>query len=252
MGVARLLAKGWVVFCLFAAAHGIYLALGRGEPPLPAVQAIVICVLLFGAMGLLFVGGFGAAASGNTPLLARVKWRQFLPSFDGAVFLGFVVAVFAAQAFFVSEIGASGPAQALHKAMYFVVPGQSALVSRLAACGMDQPRIYSVALSSAVAWLLAIVFVASAASRIGLTAGLIRLSRVRQSSSFGPTLLAALYGIVAIVTFQLLYVGSAYPFLACGSFNGIAGAVLTGLAPLMLAFLIVAALATLKASGPES
>ncbi len=252
MGVARLLAKGWVVFCLFAAAHGVNLALSRGDAPLPAVQAIVICALLFGAMGLLFVGGFGAAASGNTPLLARLKWRQLLPSFDGAVFVVFVVAVFAAQAFFVSQVGASLPAQAVHKAMYFIVPGETALVSRLVACGMDQPRIYSVALSAAVSWLLAIVFVASAASRIGLTAGLIRLARARQASSFGPTLLAALYGLVAIVSFQLLYVGSAYPWLACSSFGGISGAVLTGLAPLMLAYLIVAALATLKASGPES
>ncbi len=107
-------------------------------------------------------------------------------------------------------------------------------------------------LAFAVAWLLAIVYVASAVSRIGLTAGLLRLQHALRPTSFGPTLLAALYGVVAIVGFQLLYIGSLYGWLGCGVFGGIGGVLLTGLAPLMLAYLIVAALATLKASGPES
>ena len=35
MGIARLLAKGWTVICLFAAAHALNLALVRGTlPPL--------------------------------------------------------------------------------------------------------------------------------------------------------------------------------------------------------------------------
>jgi hypothetical protein len=252
MGVARLLAKGWVMFCLFAGAHGFYLALARGDDPAAAAKAVAIAVFLFGAMGLLFVAGFGAAASGNTPLLARFRMRRLLPSFDGAVFAAFVIAVFAAQVFLVPEIGASLPAQGLHKAMYFVVPGESALVARLSDCGYNQPLIYSIALSLAISWLLAIIFIASAAARIGIAAGLLRLERLQRGSSFGPTLLAALYGIAAIVSFQLLFMGSAYPFLACRALTGIAGAALTGLAPLMLAYLIFAALVTLKASGPEA
>jgi hypothetical protein len=47
-------------------------------------------------------------------------------------------------------------------------------------------------------------------------------------------------------------VGSAYPWLPCNAFTDISGAVLIGLAPLMLAYLIVAALASLLASSPES
>jgi hypothetical protein len=251
MGVARLLAKGWIVFCLFAGAHGIDIALERGGDPLPAVQFAAVCVFLFGAMGLLFVAGFGAA-SGAVPSWSRLKPRHVLPRFDGIIFLVFVAVIFAVQAFFVSAIGTSVPAQAVQKAMYFVLPGVRQIVARLNACGVDQNHIYYVQLASAVAWLLAIVYVASASSRINLNAGLMRLERARQRSSFGPTLSAALYGIVAIVGIQLLLMGSAYPFIGCRTFGGIAGALLTGLAPLMLAYLIVAALVTLKASGPES
>jgi hypothetical protein len=47
-------------------------------------------------------------------------------------------------------------------------------------------------------------------------------------------------------------VGSAYPWLGCSAFDDITGELLTGLAPLMLAYLVVAALATLLASSPES
>ena len=71
MGVARLLAKGWVVFCLFAAAHAFNLALSRGELPLDALQSIVVCVLLFGAMGMLFIAGFGMSAG-----LGGLTWRS--------------------------------------------------------------------------------------------------------------------------------------------------------------------------------
>jgi hypothetical protein len=62
---------------------------------------------------------------------------------------------------------------------------------------------------------------------------------------------AAVFGSVAIVGIQLLFVGSAYPWLACSAFTNITGAVLIGLAPLLLAYLIFAALATLRASNPE-
>ena len=62
---------------------------------------------------------------------------------------------------------------------------------------------------------------------------------------------AFLFGIVAVVGIQFLFVGSAYPWLNCSAFADVTGALLIGLAPLMLAYLIVAALASLMASAPE-
>ena len=57
--------------------------------------------------------------------------------------------------------------------------------------------------------------------------------------------------MVAVVGIQFLFVGSAYPWFHCSAFADITGALLIGLAPLMLAYLIVAALASLLASSPE-
>jgi hypothetical protein len=237
MGVARLLAKGWIVFCLFAGAHALDFALRRGESPLQAAPAIAICVILFAAMGL---------------LRTRFELRRLRPGFDGAVFFGFVAGSFAVQTYFITAIGGSIAAQALQKALYFVVPGLAAMVTRLGTCSLVPPNVYSLSLASAVAWLLAIIFLASAASRIRLTAGLLRLERALHPMPFSPTVLAALYGAVAIVAFQLLYVGSAYSVLPCKAFFGVNGAVLIGLAPLLLSYLIFAALTALAASGPES
>ena len=53
MGIARLLAKGWIIFCLFAGAHALRLALISGQPLPPSLFMIGICVILFAAMGLL-------------------------------------------------------------------------------------------------------------------------------------------------------------------------------------------------------
>jgi hypothetical protein len=247
MGVARLLAKGWVVFCLFAGAHAFVLSLGRGEDPLDAAQLVGVCVLLFGAMGLLFVGGFGASFSGGQPLFARLRPHHLRPSFNEVVFVLFVALSFANQVF-VAPMLLGGPLEnAVESAIYFMMPGQRALVTQLQACSLDSGRVFA----SAFVWLLSIVYVASAVSRIGLTAGLIRLEQALRPSAFGPTLLAALYGVVAIVGIQLLCVGTVYPWLDCGAFTDITGDVLIGLAPLLLAYLIVAALATLKGSAPE-
>ncbi len=247
MGVARLLAKGWIVFCLFAGAHAVMLGLARGEAPADALQAVGICVALFGAMGLLFIAGFGMSSGPATPLLSRFRPRHLIPSFDDVVFVVFVAASFAVQvAVAPATIGAPA-AEGVEKAIAFVVWGQGALVDALGLCALDGGRVFA----SAFAWLLAIIYVASALSRIGLTAGLLRLERVLRPSSFGPTLLAAIYGLLAIMGFQLLYVGSVYPWLDCSAFTDISGALLIGLAPLMLAYLVVAALTTLKASGPE-
>ena len=53
MGIARLLAKGWIIFCLFAGAHALRFAIKSGGPLQSSILAIGICALLFMAMGLL-------------------------------------------------------------------------------------------------------------------------------------------------------------------------------------------------------
>ncbi len=244
MGVARLLAKGWVVFCLFAGGHAFAFALARGEVPLESLRAIAVCVLLFGAMGLLFIGGFGAS-TGTTPALARLKFRW--PGFNEVVFVVFVAFSLADQIFVAPFAPGHPTAVALQFAMQNAMPGQNALAEALGRCSLDGGREFA----SAFTWLLAIIFVASSMSRVRLTAGVLRLDHMLRPSAFGPTMLAALYGLVAIVGIQLFCVGSLYPWLDCSAFPDIPGAVLIGLAPLFLAYLIVAALMTLRASGPD-
>lgn len=248
MGIARLLAKGWVVFCLFAGAHALRLALISGLPLDSSIPTIGICALLFLAMGLLFVGGFGVSAgAGGTPWLKRLGPRNFIPGFNEIVFMVFVVSSFIDQALVAPDSIEHGTAAALENAIYFVVPGQRALVSSLESCTMDGGRAFA----AAFAWLLAIIYLASAASRLKLIAGLIRLEGVARPQALGPTLRAFLLGITAVVGIQFLFVGSAYPWLNCSAFDDITGALLIGLAPLMLSYLIVAALASLMASAPE-
>jgi hypothetical protein len=248
MGVARLLAKGWLVFCLFAGAHAVNLALARGEAPLDAAQDIGVCVLLFAAMGLLFIAGFGLSpGGGRQAFLRRLKPHHLVPGFNEVVFVIFVALSFANQIVVAPLYMGGGLASAVQSALFFVVPGQRALDDALQTCSLDGGRVFS----SAFTWLLAIIFLASAVSRLGLAAGLIRIERMLRPSSLGPTVTAAVFGTIAIVGIQLLFVGSAYPWLACSAFTNISGAVLIGLAPLVLAYLIFAALATLRASNPE-
>jgi hypothetical protein len=248
MGIARLLAKGWIVFCLFAGAHAIRLALLTGIPLQTSAFAIGICAALFIAMGLLFVGGFGASAGhSRTPWLTRLRPRHLIPGFNEMVFIVFVTLSFLNQALVAPVVIDRGAAGALENAMYFLLPGQRALVHALEGCTLDGGRAFSAAFT----WLLAIVYLANAVSRLKLQAGLIRLEAGERVQPLGPTLRAFLFGIVAVVGIQFLFVGSAYPWLACSAFADITGAVLIGLAPLMLAYLIVAALASLMAAAPE-
>jgi hypothetical protein len=249
MGIARLLAKGWIVFCLFAGAHALRLALLSGLPLESSFGAIAICALLFMAMGLLFVGGFGASAGhGGGPWLQRFRPSHLIPGFNEAVFMVFVAMSFLNQAFVAPGIIDRGGAGALENAVYFVVPGQRAVVSALENCTLDGGRMFA----AAFAWLLAVIYLASAVSQLRLQAGLIRLEAEGRPPALGPTLRAFLFGIVAVVGIQFLFVGSAYPWLACSAFADITGALLIGLAPLMLAYLIVAALASLMAAAPEN
>lgn len=250
MGIARLLAKAWVVFCLVAGAHALRIALASGELFSSSGFGIGICVLLFAAMGLLFAGGFGVAgaALGGTPLMSRLKPAHFLPGFNEIIFVVFLVLSFVNQVVFAPQMAGDGASGALKSAIYFAVPGQRALDYSLTMCSMDGGRLFAAAFT----WLLAIVYLASAASRLKLVAGIMRLERATRPEILGPTLRAFLLGLAAVVGVQFLFVGSAYPWFACSAYTDITGALLIGLFPLMLSYLIVAALASLLAASPES
>lgn len=247
MGMARLLAKGWVVFCLFAGAHALRLEIIGGESTLTAIADIVPPLLLFAAAGLLFIGGYGASGIDPTvPLRARFRPHHLVPGFNELVFIAFLIASFVNQAFLAPDQMSSPVAGAISTAVAAIVPGQRALEEQLS-CGLDGGRVFS----SAFAWILALVYFGSAASRLKLTAGLIRLERVTRPEPLGPSPLAFVLGAFAIIGVQLLFVGTMYPWLPCSAFTDISGALLIGLAPLMLAYLIVVALAAAMATGPE-
>jgi hypothetical protein len=243
LGIARLLTKGWVLFCVYAGLHALYAARTAIGPH---TAAIAICTLWFAAMGVLFAAGYGV--SGYRSFRLRLKLHHLLPGFDGVVFLLFVLLSFLAQIFLAPVSGASDAAQGLSAAVYFILPGQRTLTGALQACGLDGGRTFA----SAFAWMLAAIFLASAASRLKLTAGLIRLEHDHRPDALGPTLRAFLLGIAAVVGIQFLVVGSAYPWVPCSGFAHITGQVLLGLAPLMLSYLIVAAMASLVASAPAN
>jgi hypothetical protein len=247
MGMARLLAKGWVVFCLFAGAHAVLLSIDRGYLPSESLRAIGVCTALFAAMGLLFVGGYAAATDNGGSLFQRVKPHHPIPGFNEVIFVLFAVLSFVDQIWLASQVMQLPVAEALRSAIYFAVPGQRALENALSPCGLDGGRIFA----SAFVWFLAIVYFASAASRLRLAAMLIRLERVRRPEAMGASLLALLQGALAVAGIQLLFVGSAYRLLTCSTFTELDGEILIGLAPLFLAYLTVAALANLLATGPE-
>ena len=247
MGIARLLAKGWTVVCLFAAAHAMRLAVLKSAALPEAFGTIAVCALLFVAMGLVFILGYAAASDhGNAPFLPRFKASRLVPSFDDAIFALFVSLSFYDQAVYAPAHMQSGLEEALRAAMHFAVPGQRALETALA-CGLNDGRIFA----SAFAWLLAAVYLASAASRLRLTAGLLRLERNRRPEALGPIVPAAVLGVTAVLGVQLLFMGTAFDFVPCWAYTETSGSLLIGLAPLLLAYLIVAALTTLKASAPE-
>jgi len=248
MGIARLLAKGWILFCLFAGAHALRIGIASGIALDALIPAIGICVILFMAMGLLFAGGFGVSAGlPGTPLKTRLGLDHFLPGFNESVFLLFVCLSFINQVWFAPNYLSGAAVTPLEHAVYFAVPGQRALVGALDQCSLDGGRIFS----SSFAWALAVVYLASACSRLRLQAGIIRLERNTRPEGLGPSIRAFCLGLVAVVGVQFLFVGSAYPWFPCNAFADIAGALLIGLAPLMLAYVVVAALATLLASSPE-
>ncbi|HEY3776904.1 MAG TPA: hypothetical protein VGL35_02480 [Rhizomicrobium sp.] len=249
MGAARLLGKGWIVFCVYAGG----LALGRAaQGDIPLAQAIVpilVCVLLFGAMGVLFIAGYGLSASHLRPMLpSQITAASFLPRFNEAVFLAFTLIVFFLQVFYV-PVGPPTPAiGALESAVRFAVFGQGHLENALNACGVGGGRL----VVSAVSWLLALVFLGSAISRIRLAAGILRLERKRRPEALGAQPLAFAVGLAAVIGIQLLYIGTVYTLLPCRVLGGLLGDAVIGLGPLMLGYVIMAALTNLLALGPEA
>jgi hypothetical protein len=249
MGVARLLAKAWFVFCLFAAAYAFQRALAAGVPLAVIALPVGVCAALFCAMGLLFVAGFGASASPLGPtMLSEFKPDHFIPGFNEIVFLVFAVLIFGAQTIYLPMHADGGLLGPLRDAVGYAVPGQGALEDRLSLCGADGGR----AAASALAWLLAFIFLGSALSRVRLAAGILRLERTKHPEPMGLTTLTYMLGIAAVVMIQLFFVGSIYSLLPCDMAIGLTGELAIGLGPLTLAYLIAAAITDLLALGPEA
>ena len=249
MGIARLLAKGWVLVCLYAGAHALRYAV-LGGAPFAELSKVIVSTLLFAAMGIVFVGGFGVLA-GTAKLhdvtLKSLKPLSWAPNFNEAAFLVFVLLSFLNQAVYAPHHISDSFAAAFEAAIYFAVPGHHAFVDALSHCALNGGRVFG----SAFSWLLALIFACSAVSRLKLTAGLIRIERTLRPETLSPTAVAAILGVAAIIGIQCFFVGSVYAFLNCDALAGLPGAVLIGLGPLMLAYLIFAALAALLASGSE-
>jgi len=248
MGAARLLAKGWVLLCFFAGAHALRFALVGGAEPTVVVPQLLIALALFAAMGLLFVGGYGASSDGFHHHTATMKERKLgvaRPHFNDMVLFAFAALSFVDQVWY-APLHIAGPiTEGLERAIAYVVPGQSVVADRLSQCSLDGGRVFE----SAFAWMLAIVFLASSVSRLRQAAADVRLDRKLHPHSLGLATLAATLGFIAIVGIQCLFVGSVLAALPCSAFAGIPGALLIGLAPLLLAYVIYAALAVLLASG---
>jgi hypothetical protein len=243
MGVARLLAKGWIVFCLFAGAHAVVRAFTPGSPPLQVLLPVAVTVFLFGAMGALFIAGYGLS-SGH--LLSRLRPVHFVPGFNEVVFVLFAMLSFTVQ--MLPHQLQWGILNALEAAIRFAVPGQRALEDNLARCNLDGGRAFA----AACAWLLAFIFLGSALSRIRIAAALVRLERKRRIEPLGPMGIAFVLGVAAVAGIQFLFVGTLFRLLPCSILSGVLGNVLIGIAPLMLSYLIAAAVTNLLAMHPEN
>lgn len=248
MGAARLLARGWVVFCIYAGASALARELARNVLSLDAAWPLLVCVLLFSAMGLLFISGYGLSSTHLSQVLpAKLDPARLIPTFNGLVFSAFVSIVFWLKAFQAPMNHTGAPVEAVEGAIRFAVFGQRTLEYALAPCGLDGGRL----LVSAASWLLALIFAGSALSRIRLTASLIRLERKRRPEAQGAQPLALALGLAAVAGIQLLYVGTGYALMSCRTLGGVWGDVVIGLGPLVLAYLLMAALANLLALGAD-
>jgi hypothetical protein len=248
MGAARLLAKAWIVFGLYATGLAMKRALDAGLS-VEFLQQVAVCSVLFLAMGLLFVAGYGLSSGLSIAnAFARLKPIDLAPGFNDLVFTTFALVAFFVQTDIAPFHPDGAAIAALEGAMRFAVFGQHVLEDRLASCSLDGGR----ALASASSWLLGFIFLGSALSRIRLAAALVRLERKARPEALGPQTLAFALGLFSIVGIQLLYVGTAYDLLPCWALTGIFGDILVGLGPLGLAYCVLAALTNLVALSPEA
>jgi hypothetical protein len=243
MGVARLLAKGWIVLCLYAGAHEIHALIFAGVDPFETVVRIGLSTILFAAMGLLFIAGFGASRGMSTQLTVN----YFMPHYTDIVFVLFAILSFINQTEVAPHNVTSGIADEIESAIAFAVPAQKALVRALEPCALDGGRIFS----SAIAWVFAFVLFGSSLSRLRLASGILRLERNRRPEPLGAGTVALLFGVAAVIGIQLLFVGSAFNFIPCDVYTTISGLVLIGLGPLFLVYVIIAAVTALLATGTE-
>jgi hypothetical protein len=198
-------------------------------------------------MGILFIGGYGLSA-GHSLSLKRLTPTHLSPGFNELVFIVFALLAFCVQVSIAPAHIDNIAIDALKGALRFAVFGQRALEDKLAVCGLDGGR----ALASAFSWLLAFIYFGSAASRIRLAAGIVRIERRLRPEALGPQALALALGLVTVMGIQALYMGTAYVLMPCNALAGLLGDVLTGIGPLMLSYLIVAAITNLLALGPEA
>jgi hypothetical protein len=249
MGAARLLAKGWVVFCVYAGGLALHRAVAGGAPFGSAAGPLLVCVLLFGAMGLLFISGYGFSAGHvRPPLPGRFSPAALMPGFNDIVFLAFTLLVFCVQTFYASANHAGAAIDAIEGAMRFAVLGQGTLETALAVCNADGGRLFV----SGLSWMLALIFLASSLSRVRLAAAILRLERKRRPEALGAQPLALAVGVAAVIGIQLLYIGTGYTLLPCRALAGLWGDVAIGLGPLLLGYVVMAALTNLLALGPEA
>ena len=249
MGAARLLARGWIAFCLYGAGHALHRALIDGVLPLDALRQIAVCTALFGAMGILFIAGYGLSSGLSASFsVSRLKPTHFTPGFNELVFIAFALFAFFVQTGYAPMHAEGLGVGALKGALRFAVFGQRALEDKLATCGLDGGRT----LSSAFAWLVGFIFLGSALSRVRLAAGIVRLERKGRTEALGPQALSLTLGFAAVVGIQTLYIGTAYNLMPCRMLGNIPGDVVIGIGPLALAYLIVAAVTNLLALNPDA
>src|SRR5437763_140028 len=151
MGAARLLAKGWIAFCLYTGA--LARAGASGTPPAGAEGTIVVCLLLFGAMGILFIAGYGLSAGHvHPPSPAAIKLQNLLPGFSELVFIAFALILLLVQLLYAPAYHEGPAVDGLEGAIRFAVFGQRTLENELLLCRVDVGRLFI----SAVAWTLAL------------------------------------------------------------------------------------------------
>ena len=104
MGIARLLAKGWIIFCLFAGAHALRLALLSGVPLAPSLADIGICVLLLACVNFMNLSTARsekrAKEVGIRKANGSLRWqlvRQFFVESILIAAVSFVLAIVVAQ-----------------------------------------------------------------------------------------------------------------------------------------------------------